>query len=879
MKKILLLIVTVLMSSLPMLADVAINATNFPDANFRSYLNSQYSGEVITTAQLNARDSLKLSYKGISNMKGVEYFTQLTYLDCYSNNLTSINVSANTKLKYLNVGYNQMTSIDVSANTALEQLYLQHNNFTTINVSSHSSLRTLWVNNNPNLTGMYCWRNALTNFDVSNCTSLKWLKCYNNANLATITGLASCTALTYLDCEDCSITSLDAVSGMPNLETLLTQNNKLSTLTVSGKSHLNKLRVLGNKQLTELVCYSCALTSLNVSGCTALTTLKCYYNYNLASIDGLADCTALTYLDCEDCAITSLTGVNGMTNLNTLLCRNNQLTELFIEEKSQLTYLRASGNTALQILHCRHCNLYSLDVTGCTSMFEIDCNSNPNLTSITGLITCSGLTYFSGEYCALTSLDMTHSPNLQKLYCYHNQLTSLDVTGLTKLDLLNCMQNYDLEDITGLDDCTKIYYLECSDCALLDLAVNRMSDLRELYCRNNKFTTLILSPHPELKILDASRNQLLEELCSSSCSLTYFNVYNCPVLEHIECDGNQLTELDVSTCPSLKYFFCDNNLLTELDVSNNHQLRYLWCKQNQLTRLDLSTSAVNFRSFDCSDNQLSGTLDVSRYALLYQMACDNNQFSQLVLGNHNELVDLWCNINQLTSLNISGCSALEYLDASENQLTSLDASNHSALWSLYAHNNQLTSLKVDNCPALSTLSVFYNKIKTGQMGQITAALPTLTDDNKGTFYAIVDYSPDDEYVEENIITVSQVNEATAKYWNVCHWNWGISGWELYSGSSIIPGDVNGDTFVTIADVSALIDYLLNGDDSNINIDNANVNGDSDVGIADVSALIDMLLSGASKVMMPQVANPASLSPMNLASNKRHVLERPRKDDK
>lgn len=138
MKKILLLIVTVLMSSLPMLADVAINATNFPDANFRSYLNSQYSGNVITTAQLNARDSLNLYNKGISNMKGVEYFTQLTYLNCYSNNLTSIDVGFNTKLKYLNVGNNQMTSINVTANTALEQLYLQRNNFTTINVCEQS---------------------------------------------------------------------------------------------------------------------------------------------------------------------------------------------------------------------------------------------------------------------------------------------------------------------------------------------------------------------------------------------------------------------------------------------------------------------------------------------------------------------------------------------------------------------------------------------------------------------------------------------------------------------------------------------------------------------------------------------------------------------
>ncbi|MBR7013039.1 MAG: dockerin type I repeat-containing protein, partial [Muribaculaceae bacterium] len=58
------------------------------------------------------------------------------------------------------------------------------------------------------------------------------------------------------------------------------------------------------------------------------------------------------------------------------------------------------------------------------------------------------------------------------------------------------------------------------------------------------------------------------------------------------------------------------------------------------------------------------------------------------------------------------------------------------------------------------------------------------------------------------------------------------------------GDVNGSSDVTIADVSALIDYLLTGDPTGVNLAAANCNGDSDVSIADVSALIDYLLTGS-----------------------------------
>ena len=60
----------------------------------------------------------------------------------------------------------------------------------------------------------------------------------------------------------------------------------------------------------------------------------------------------------------------------------------------------------------------------------------------------------------------------------------------------------------------------------------------------------------------------------------------------------------------------------------------------------------------------------------------------------------------------------------------------------------------------------------------------------------------------------------------------------------IRGDVNGDGNVSIGDVTALIDYLLSGDASGINLAAADCNQDSGVSIGDVTALIDYLLAGS-----------------------------------
>ena len=60
--------------------------------------------------------------------------------------------------------------------------------------------------------------------------------------------------------------------------------------------------------------------------------------------------------------------------------------------------------------------------------------------------------------------------------------------------------------------------------------------------------------------------------------------------------------------------------------------------------------------------------------------------------------------------------------------------------------------------------------------------------------------------------------------------------------TVLPGDVNDDGVVDIADVTTLIDYLLGNDIHPFNNANADVNQDTGIDIADVTTLIDHLLN-------------------------------------
>ena len=91
------------------------------------------------------------------------------------------------------------------------------------------------------------------------------------------------------------------------------------------------------------------------------------------------------------------------------------------------------------------------------------------------------------------------------------------------------------------------------------------------------------------------------------------------------------------------------------------------------------------------------------------------------------------------------------------------------------------------------------------------------------------------------------NESTELYKAADQWMYFF----FQSDDDFLLGDVNDDGAVNIADVTALIDYLL-GSGDNINLKNADVNQDDSINIADVTALIDMLLSGSKKMLLHQI---------------------------
>ena len=58
-------------------------------------------------------------------------------------------------------------------------------------------------------------------------------------------------------------------------------------------------------------------------------------------------------------------------------------------------------------------------------------------------------------------------------------------------------------------------------------------------------------------------------------------------------------------------------------------------------------------------------------------------------------------------------------------------------------------------------------------------------------------------------------------------------------SAAVTGDVNGDGNVNAADVTALYNYLLNGDDTYLST--SDVNGDGDITAADVTAVYSIIM--------------------------------------
>ena len=309
-----------------------------------------------------------------------------------------------------------------------------------------------------------------------------------------------------------------------------------------------------------------------------------------------------------------------------------------------------------------------------TAVKRIEC-PREEISSLKGIEYFTSLKYL---YCygnELTSLDLSNNTALLELSCSSNGLTSLDVSNNEKLELLYCSSN----DLTSLDVShnAKLELLYCYSNALTSLDVSSCAGLQILRCENNK-----------LESLNIGSNAALDDLLCNDNVLTSLDVSRCPALRKLNCSSNKLGTLNLESNASLEELTCYSNGLTSLDVSHNVALKDLGCYNNNLSALNLRNNTA-LESLKCHYNALT-SLDVSCNAVLEELFCSYNQLGALDVSRNSMLKMLFCSYNNLTSLDVGNNAELENLNCQNNNLTSLDVSRNGNLKSLSCSGNSYT---------------------------------------------------------------------------------------------------------------------------------------------------------------------------------------------
>ena len=367
---------------------------SIPDANFKAKLLSasatnqiastqepSLTGNVTTYNNIDTNNDgeiqfsealaikwLKVNSSTITDLMGIESFTNLKSLNCSSNQLTSLNLSSLTTLEFLNNSSNQLTSLNVTGLTNLLTLNCSSNFLTVLNLIGLSGLNNL-----------NCSNNLLTNLNISSIAILTVLD-FSNNNIQNI-NLSSSVSLESLSMGANPFSTLVSLNGLVNLQFLYIKNlpvSAISPLTMNVMPNLTSLRTL--------VTDGSSLGNINYSLIPNLQTLFCR-NTGLTSIG---------------------TVPNTIINLT---CDNNQLTTLNFTGFSNLSLLSFANNPVTSLTFGNHPNLITM-YAGATNLTNLDVSSLPALSTL-NIYNSSNLISCNIKNGINTNLSFNLCPNLQ----------------------------------------------------------------------------------------------------------------------------------------------------------------------------------------------------------------------------------------------------------------------------------------------------------------------------------------------------------------------------------------------------------------------------------------------------------------------------------
>lgn len=462
----------------------AIPVLDIPDPNFKAYLVANYdqnSDNEISRFEIEKLKSLIVSSLGIASLEGIEHFTNLEGLACNNNSLTELDLSKNTQLTELTCGYNKISKLILPPNAE---------KMTWLSCGDNKLTGKLDCSNWVNLTNLNCHTNNFTALDLTGCSELIGLSCGNN-NLTSL-NVQDCSNLTTLQCDGNKLSSLD-ISMCPYLLTLNCGNNNLETLDLSNCHNLDRLFCQDNKlssldismclKLSLLYCQNNMLTLLTLGNASTLRDLDCSQN-QLSSLIATS-CTSLTQLTCDNNNIRIL-DISNCYNLGDLIWHNNPFEEINLGDVASITFHNYAA-------------IYDPTKTTDYPYLSYALNNSTKLK-----ITSSRYSRLNVSGNQLESLDISQSPNIQKLYCNNNNLTTLDVTKHRQLVELNCEANHMTE--LNLETNSLLQYLKCNYNQLTALKTTNNPELRTLEIKSN-----------QIDVLDLSNNQYINTLRCQEC--------------------------------------------------------------------------------------------------------------------------------------------------------------------------------------------------------------------------------------------------------------------------------------------------------------------------------------------------------------------------
>ena len=756
-------------------SSVILNETNFPDATFRAYISTLTGvaeGGTISEEKLLSVKSIDISGRydavgSITDLKGIEYFTALTSLNCVYNQLTSLDVSKNTVLTSLYCSKNQLTSLDVSKNTVLTLLECVYNQLTSLDISKNTTLTdlscynnqlmSLDVSMNTALNRLSCTNNQLTCLDVSKNIELTWLECAYNQ--LTSLNVSKNIALTELHCNNNQLTSLD-VSNNTTLTFLNCSNNQLTSLDVSK-----------NTALTSLSCSSNQLTNLDVSKNTTLALLDCFKN-QLMSLD-VSKNNALKYLQCSNNQLTSL-GLSKNTDLRVLLCHNNQLmcldTSMYTElgkgyNSPTLSFGDIAPIVSPQTLSLSASsfgsNEYFIPVPlgfnrSKVSEFKVNgVNVTPIVSDgrlfLTSSSTPQTLTYkYDTDNSVAGKMDVTVSiTEVKRQYrvCVLGSGGDLIISDINNKVLNNSPREFYYDEGSYL----KISYTTYAIYCVKDILVNGTSVgvhehgnsdaeyiIENLSCDMNiEFVTDYTDEYKTLKCNVIGRGTVKlykNDVCVDNDRGTVFDKGDRVKLVFEPEDGcvlSSLTGFDYDPDYSIDFTSSvKNNTYTSIAFDGVEYDNFV---RNYLAVFDGPSIALSKSNFPDAKfrSYLSSLTGVEEEGLLADEALKSVESIHVQsmgitslqgIEFFSELRGLECSDNELKDIDLTKNAKLYQLYCSNNQLTSLDVSKNVHINQLICRDNQLTSINVSNVTFLYGLSCSNNHLMFLDLSNCTMCL-------------------------------------------------------------------------------------------------------------------------------------------------------------